>query len=59
LHVDLEFLRPNHGHEEVDEQQQRDDSGDDVFHSVLLQFFAKTDVKSAHNKEGNNDADED
>ena len=29
-----EFFRPNHGHEQVDEQQQGDNADDDGFHSV-------------------------
>jgi hypothetical protein len=54
-----EFLRPDHGHEQIDEEQQGDDPDNDGFHSVLLELFAKADVKAAHHKKPNDDADED
>jgi hypothetical protein len=54
----LEFLRSNHGHQQINKEQQRDDADDCRFHSVLLQFLAKTHVQGAHDKEGDNDPDE-
>jgi hypothetical protein len=54
-----EFLRPDHGHEQIDEKQQGDDPDNDGFHCVLLKLFAKADVKAAHDKKPNDDADED
>ena len=46
----LEFLRPNHGDEQVDKQQQRDDADDDCFHRLLLEVVAKAHVERAHDK---------
>ena len=54
----LEFFRPNHGHEQIDEQQQGNDADNDGFHRVLLQLLAEADVKSAHDKKQNDDASE-
>jgi hypothetical protein len=54
-----EFLRPDHGHEQIDEKQQGDDPDNDRFHCVLLDLFAEADVKTAHDKKPNDDADED
>jgi hypothetical protein len=54
----LEFFGTDHRHEEIDEQQQCDDGDDDCFHGVFLQPLAETDVESADDKEGNDDADE-
>jgi hypothetical protein len=55
----LEFFRPNHGHEQIDEQQQRDDPDNDGFHCVLLKFLTEADVKAAHDKKQNDDSGED
>jgi hypothetical protein len=55
----LEFFRPNHSHEQIDEEQQRDDADNDCFHLFLLQFFAESDVKAAHDKKQNDDSGED
>jgi hypothetical protein len=52
-----EFLGPNHGHEQVDEQQQSNDARDDGFHRVLLEFFAKPGVKAADDEEAGDNAD--
>jgi hypothetical protein len=54
----LEFFGPNHSHEEVDEEQQRDDRDDDCFHGDLLQPVAKTHVKSAQDEKQNYDSGE-
>jgi hypothetical protein len=54
-----EFFRPNHGHEQIDEQQQRDDAHNDSFHAVLLKFLAEADVKTAYGKKQNDDSEED
>jgi hypothetical protein len=55
----LEFVRADHGHEQIDEEQQGDDPDTDGFHCVLLEFLAEADVKAAHNEKPNDDADED
>ena len=49
----------NHRHEQIGEKHQRDDANDDRFHSNLLEFLAKADVKSAYDKKRNNDSTED
>jgi hypothetical protein len=49
----LEFFGPNHRHEEVDEEQQRDDRDDDCFHGILLKPVAKAHVKGAHDEKQN------
>jgi hypothetical protein len=54
----LEFFGPNHGHEEVDEEQQSDDRNDNCFHGVLLKPVAKTDVESAHDEKDHDGANE-
>jgi hypothetical protein len=54
-----EFLRPNHGHKQIGEQQQRDDADNDCFHSIFLEPFAKADVKRTHEKEHDDNSDED
>jgi hypothetical protein len=51
-----EFLGPKHGHEQVDEQQQGDNTRDDSFHRFLLEFFAKPGVKAADDKKAGDDA---
>jgi hypothetical protein len=55
----LEFFGTDHRHEEIDEEQQRDNRGDDCFHAVPLQFLAKADVKRAHEKKHDDDSDKD
>ena len=55
----LEFFRPNHGHEEVDEEQQRDDRDDNCFHGVPLEPVAKAHVKGAHDEKHNDGSNED
>jgi hypothetical protein len=54
----LEFFGPNHGHEEVDEEQQRDDRDDNCFHRIVLEPVAKAHVESAHDEKHDDDADE-
>jgi hypothetical protein len=55
----LKFFRPNHRHEQIDEEQQRDDSDNNSFHGVLLQLVAESDVKAAHDKKHNDDCGKD
>jgi hypothetical protein len=47
----LEFFRPNHGHEQIREEQECDDPDDECFHLGVLQPLAKADVKCGHNEE--------
>jgi hypothetical protein len=54
----LEFFGPDHGHEEVDEEQQRDDRDDNCFHGVLLEPVAKAHVKSADDEKQDDGANE-
>jgi hypothetical protein len=49
----------NHRHEQVGEEQQRDNADNDCFHAVLLQPFAKAYIKSAHDKKRDHDSDKD
>jgi len=53
-----EFLRANHSHEQVDEQQKGNDAHDKGFHIAFLEFFAKTDVETAQGKKCHDNADE-
>jgi len=53
-----EFFRPNHRHEQITEEQQRDDPDNYSFHGVLLQLLAEADIKSADDKKDDNDANE-
>jgi hypothetical protein len=53
----LEFFRPDHGHEQVDEQQQGHEARDEVFHDGFLQFVAATDVKRADHEEESDQSD--
>jgi hypothetical protein len=55
----LEFFRVNHRHEQVSEQQQRDQANDNGFHLNLLEFLAEADVESAYDKKQNHDSTED
>jgi hypothetical protein len=42
LHSDsLEFFRPKHGHQQIAEQQQRNDADDDVLHGFSYSFSQK------------------
>jgi hypothetical protein len=51
----LEFFRPNHCHEQINEEQQRDNPDDRRFHFALLQLLAKSHVERARDKKRNND----
>jgi hypothetical protein len=55
----LEFLRPDHGHKQVDEQHQGNNAHDEIFHRFRLQFFAEADVKAADDKEHHHHRDKD
>jgi hypothetical protein len=37
----LEFLRPNHGHEEIAEQEERDNGDNEGFHGAAYSFSQK------------------
>jgi hypothetical protein len=55
----LEFFRPDHGHEQIDKQQQRNNSDNDVPHKLdSLELLAKTDVEGGYDKEAGHDRDE-
>jgi len=54
-----EFFGTDHGHEQIDEEQQGDDPDNDGFHCVLLKFLAEAGVKAAHDKKQNDDSGED
>jgi hypothetical protein len=48
--VSLEFFRPDHGHQQVNEQQQGNDANDKILHKSLLSLFAETDIETAHHE---------
>jgi hypothetical protein len=54
----LELFGANHGHQQINKEQQRDDADDYRFHFVLLKLLAKTHVQSAHDKERDHGPDE-
>jgi hypothetical protein len=54
----LEFLRADHRHEQIDEEQQGNDANDNCLHKIPLEFVAKAHVKSAHDKKHDHTADE-
>jgi hypothetical protein len=54
----LEFFRPNHGHEQINKEQQCDDADDYRFHLSPLQLLAKAHVERVHEKKGNDNHDE-
>jgi hypothetical protein len=49
----------NHRHEQVGEEQQRDDSGDNYFHSCSLKPVAKADVSGAQEEKENHRCNKD
>jgi hypothetical protein len=53
----LEFLGPEHGHEQVSEQQQDDHAHNEVFHKFLLQLLAEADIQTADHEEQHGDTD--
>jgi len=55
LHVSLKLFRPQHGHEQVDQQPNRDDPNDDVFHD--LQLSTRIGVKNRDCEKGDGYAD--
>jgi hypothetical protein len=56
----LEFLRPNHGREEIGKQKDRYASDNDVFHDgEWLQGLAEVDVEAADRKESAQQGDVD
>src|ERR1035437_5620612 len=57
IRVFLEFLRPEHGHEQVSEQQQGDHAHNKVFHKFLLQLLAEADIQTADHEEQHRDSD--
>jgi len=48
--LSLKFFGPNHGQEQVGEQQQRDDANDDCAH-IALKLVAEAHIKRAHHEE--------
>jgi hypothetical protein len=42
----LEFFRPDHGHEQINKEEQRDNADDDGFHSASYNF-SQSNVYSA------------
>jgi hypothetical protein len=54
-----ELLRPEHGHKEVNKQQETDEAHDKVLHRCLLQLLAEPEVERADREEGERDPDED
>ena len=55
--MSLEFLGPEHGHEQVSEQQQGDHAHNEVFHKFLLQLLAEADIQAADHEEQHNNSD--
>jgi hypothetical protein len=55
----LEFFRANHCHEQINEEQQRDNSDDGRFHFPLLQLLAKTRIERARDEKHNDDCNKD
>jgi hypothetical protein len=55
--VSLEFLRPEHGHEQVSEQQQGNHAHNKVFHKFLLQLLAAADIQTADHEKQDGDSD--
>ena len=53
----LEFFGPDHGHEEVGEQQQRHDPDNQVLHKRPSHFFADADIDRAGDEERHDDSD--
>jgi hypothetical protein len=53
----LEFLGPNHGDEQVNEQQQGDNADDQVCHKSALHFFASVGVQPADREENHHHTD--
>jgi hypothetical protein len=53
----LEFFWPNHCHEQINKEQQRDKSDDGGFHLLLLQPLAKARVERGDDEEHNDNAD--
>ena len=53
--MSLEFLRPEHGHEQVSEQQQGGHAHNEVFHRLLLQLLAEADIHAADHEEQHRD----
>jgi hypothetical protein len=54
----LEFLRPDHGHEEVEEERKGDQPHDDVFHKGAgSEVGAEAHVEGTSDEEGGGDAE--
>ena len=56
--LSLEFFGTDHRHEQVSEQEQRDDANNDCTH-IALKFVAEAHIKSAHHEEQDDDSGED
>ena len=46
----LEFFRPDHGHEQINKQQERDNADDDGFHLSSYNFSQSTVYKAPDRK---------
>jgi hypothetical protein len=55
----LEFFWPNHCHEQINKERQRDNTDNGSFHSFLLKLLAKTRVERARDEERNDDHNKD
>ena len=51
------MLRPDHGHKQIDEQEQGHEARDDGFHT-RLQSLTEADIDAAHDKEPHDQGDE-
>jgi hypothetical protein len=54
--MSLEFLRPEHRHQQVSEQQQGNHAHNEVFHKFLLQLLAEADIQAADHEEQHRDS---
>jgi hypothetical protein len=58
MHDSLKSFRADHGHEQVDEEQQGNDADNDGFHGCL-KLIAETHVESANDEKHDHNADKD
>jgi hypothetical protein len=58
--IESELLRADHGHEEIEEEEEGDEPDEDGFHGDrgrVLEFLAEADVEAAENEERDDDAE--
>jgi hypothetical protein len=53
----LEFLRPDHRDEEVEEQEHGDHGANQDFHRLLLHLLAQPDIQAGNDEEEHRDTD--